>query len=164
MTSVLLIGVGNPLRGDDGAGLAAARRLRARLLQERPDLELELAECTGDLTSLLSLWSGREHVLIFDAAPPPGVQPGHVLRIDPDRDPIPAPAARSTHSLGLAQAVSLGRALGSLPQRLALYAIGAAAFEHGEGLSGDAERGVEAAVAAAMREVRGATPREVDHA
>jgi hydrogenase maturation protease len=159
---VLVIGVGNPLRGDDGAGLAAARRLRSRVQEEQPRTELDLAECTGDLTALLELWAGREHVLVFDAAP--AVEPGRARRIDPERDPIPSHPARSTHALGLAQAVALGRALGSLPQRLALYAIGAAAFAHGEGLSRDAELGVEAAVAAAMQEVLAASRQEVDRA
>lgn len=164
MASVLLIGVGNPMRRDDGAGPEAARRLRASLLKEHPRTEVEVAECAGDLTALLDLWAGHEHVLLFDAAAPPAVDLGSVIRLDPERDVIPALPARSTHALGLAQAVELGRALGSLPPRLIIYAIGAAAFEHGAGLSADAERGVEAAVAAARVEVLAASQPGVEHA
>ena len=157
MASVLLIGIGNPLRRDDGAGLVAARRLRERLRPEHatsaPD-GVEHADCTGELTALLELWAGRERVVVFDAASAPALLPGSVLRLDGCRDPLPSHPARSTHALGLAQAVELARALGALPERLTVYAIGAADFGHGEGLSADAERGVTAAVEAAQAELR----------
>jgi Ni,Fe-hydrogenase maturation factor len=45
----LLIGVGNPDGGDDGAGTAVARQLRGR-----NDCALEGRECTGEATSLMS--------------------------------------------------------------------------------------------------------------
>ncbi|MFO0573405.1 MAG: hydrogenase maturation protease [Polyangia bacterium] len=154
---MLLIGIGNPLRRDDGAGLVAARRLRERLRPEHATdvtITIEHAECTGELTALLDLWAAREQVLVFDAASAPALLPGSVLRLDGCRDPLPSHPARSTHALGLAQAVELGRALGALPARLTVYAIGAADFGHGEGLSADAERGVTAAVEAALAELR----------
>lgn len=159
LASVLLIGIGNPLRRDDGAGLAAARRLRERLRHERAAIAIDQVDCTGELTALLELWAGREQVLVFDAASAPALSPGSVLRLDGRRDALPSPPARSTHALGLAQAVELGRALDALPERLTVYAIGAADFGHGEGLSAEAERGVTAAVEAAQAELRAATRR-----
>lgn len=164
MASVLLIGIGNPLRRDDGAGLVAARWLRERLRHERAALAIDHAECTGELTVLLELWAGREQVLVFDAASATALSPGSVLRLDGCRDALPAPPARSTHALGLAQVVELGRALGALPERLTVYAIGAADFGHGEGLSAEVERGVTAAVEAAQAELRAARQRGDDDA
>src|SRR5512135_998350 len=49
--TALVVGVGNPVRGDDGVGPAVAALVRA---QARPDVEV--AELHGDLTALLDLW------------------------------------------------------------------------------------------------------------
>ncbi|MBN8636246.1 MAG: hydrogenase maturation protease, partial [Anaerolineae bacterium] len=51
MNDCLIIGVGNPQRGDDGVGLAAARLVRAAL----PDADVR--ESAGDPADLIELWT-----------------------------------------------------------------------------------------------------------
>lgn len=147
----LIIGIGNRWRRDDGAGLLAAQRLRARLAEHsRP---VEIVECPGDLTSLVQLLSGRGRVFMLDAAAAPGVNVGRVVRLDAFIEPLPAPPPRSTHALGVGQVVELLRALGQLPEALVIYALGAADFAYGEGVSPEVDAAVDAAVTALMREV-----------
>jgi hydrogenase maturation protease len=147
----LVVGIGNRWRRDDGAGLLAAQRLRARLA--RHSAAVEVHECAGDMTALIDLLSGRPRVFVLDAAAAPGVAVGQVRRVDAVAEPLPAAPPRSTHALGVAQVVELLRALGTLPAELLVYAMGAADFAPGEGVSPEVDAAVDAAVDALLQEV-----------
>jgi hydrogenase maturation protease len=132
----LIAGVGNAWRGDDAAGLVAARRLRETLPGVR------VVEVEGDPAALLDLWAGAERAIVVDAVRS-GAPPGTIHRVDASALPAGLRSA-STHALGLADAVELARALGRLPARLELYGIEGARFETGEGLTPAVARAVEA--------------------
>jgi hydrogenase maturation protease len=135
---VILIGVGNAWRGDDGAGLAVARRVR-----ELSPAGVEVREVEGDATALVEVWSGAEGVVVVDAAQS-GALPGTVRRFDARARPLPARSLRSsTHAFGVSDAVELARALDRLPARLDVYAIEGASFTAGEGLSQAVGRAVD---------------------
>jgi len=88
----LVIGVGNPDRGDDAAGLMAARRLRA---DAQPGVVVR--EASGEATALIDAWDGFARVIVIDAAHS-GAAPGTVTRFDAVAAPLPASLAReSTH-------------------------------------------------------------------
>jgi hydrogenase maturation protease len=123
----LLIGIGNPDRGDDGAGPAVTRRLAGR-----PGLSIETN--VGDTLALLDAWDGAGSVILIDAAAPAG-NPGRIRRLDGGRELPRDLALGSTHAFGLAEAVELARALGRLPGRLTIYAIEGARFDPGARLS-----------------------------
>ena len=67
MSSVKIIGAGNPLRGDDGAGAAVAERLRAK--------GFPAEAFDGDGAELMEAWRGYDHVFLIDAAVS-GASPG----------------------------------------------------------------------------------------
>lgn len=139
-----IIGVGNPDRGDDAAGLEVARRLR--LLHG-----IETLECAGAMTDLLQAWSGAADVVVVDAMVS-GRPPGTVTRFDAARGPLPAaPFRGSTHGLGVAEAVALARTLGQLPVRLTVWGIEGADFTLGSALT----PAVAAAVAQVVAELAG---------
>ena len=147
MTPRLFIGVGNPDRGDDGAGRAVARRLSSR-----SDCAFEVRECGGDATSLLTSWTGFDDVVLVDACRGAG-PPGSVHRIGPgEADRVATLQHASTHSLGVAAAIGLARALGTLPSRLVIYAIEAGHSREGEGLSREVDRAVHEVVALLMQD------------
>jgi hydrogenase maturation protease len=134
---VIVIGVGNAWRGDDGAGLAVARRLRAL----SPD-GVEVREVEGDAIALVEAWAGADRVVVDAAAS--GAPPGTVRRFDARSGPLPARHLRSsTHAFGVPDAVELARALGRLPGRLDVYAIEGASFTAGDRLSPAVERAVD---------------------
>jgi hydrogenase maturation protease len=145
---VILIGVGNAWRGDDGAGLAVARRVR-----ELAPAGVEVREVEGDATALVDAWSGAEHVVVVDAAES-GATPGTVRSFDARSQPLPVHGLRSsTHAFGVSDAIELARALARLPDRLDVYAIEGASFIAGEGLTPAVERAV-AELAASLASAR----------
>jgi hydrogenase maturation protease len=135
---VIVIGVGNAWRGDDGAGLAVARRLR-----ELAQSDVEVREVEGEATALMDAWSGDDRVVVVDAAQS-GAVPGTVRHFDARTAPLPARFLRSsTHAFGVADAIELARALGRLPAALEVYAIEGAVFAAGDRLTPSVERAAE---------------------
>jgi hydrogenase maturation protease len=138
--------VGNRWRCDDGVGLDVAGRLAGTLPEDVLLLERE-----GEPTALLAAWEGAEAVWLVDAVSS-GAEPGTVHRLDASDRELPREVfRRSTHHVGLAEAVELARALGRLPARTVVYGIEGESFEIGDVLS-SAVASVVDRVAAAVRE------------
>lgn len=135
----LVIGLGNPDRGDDKAG-----RLVTRLLRDLAPPDVAILEQDGDAGSLLPLLHAEDTVWLVDAACS-GAPPGTIHRLDCAAGHLPPPAATtSSHGLGVAEAIALARALGSLPSRCVLYAIEGSAFDPGQAISAPAEKAARA--------------------
>jgi len=119
----LVLGCGNPDRGDDAAGRLVARRLH--------ELGIEAREHSGDALALLDAWQGADEVVVVDAVVT-GRRPGTVSVWDALAD-LPRGQSRFnlSHGFGLAEAITLGRTLGNLPRVLTLYGIEAGRFELG---------------------------------
>lgn len=139
---LLIIGIGNTLRRDDGAGWVLAERLAAALRaagqlvhlrcvhQLAPELAEEIAESTATALLFVDVAAGGEA---------PAVQP-----VVPDPTAFPA----STHHLAPAALLLLVEKLyGPWPPTW-LATVPGVDFEHGEGLSAVAAAGVEAALEA----------------
>jgi hydrogenase maturation protease len=146
--SILLIGMGNTFRGDDGAGLVFARRLLSRFNAEKyTDLEFEIRESDGSAFSLIELWRGWERVMVVDALIDASRPPGQILSINGLRDDFPwDPLSVSTHAFGLIEAIKLSRVLGMLPKELQVLAIVAESFAMGDGLSPSVDQAIDMAV------------------
>jgi hydrogenase maturation protease len=126
----LVIGIGNPDRGDDAIGLVVVRRLR-----ELAPGGIEIAEADGEPAGLVEMLGGRPAVWLIDAAGP-GNDPGTVRRFDVGAEPLPvALGSPSSHGLGVAEAIELARALGVLPAACVVFTIEAAGFEPGAPLT-----------------------------
>ncbi len=127
---IVVIGVGNPYRCDDGVGPAVVELVRAAGLPA-----VRVAQSTGEATDLMDLWQGAELAVVVDAVRVPHPEPGRAHRVEvADLDPPGAPAA-SSHGLGLGGTVALARVLDRLPGRLVVYAVEVVRVTHGEGLS-----------------------------
>jgi hydrogenase maturation protease len=104
---VLVAGIGNPDRGDDGLGRAVARRLRARV-----PTGVRILKRSGDILALIEDWRGFSSVIVVDAVTPIS-EPGRIHRFELTDRPLPiAFAPRSTHAFGVAETVELARSLG----------------------------------------------------
>ncbi len=138
MQTVLVIGVGNEFRGDDAAGLLAARRLHACR-------GVRTIEHTRDGLSLMERWRPTDHVVVVDALCS-GHAPGTVFRFEATEGPVPGDAGWvSSHAPGVAEGIETARVLGRLPASLTVYGIEVARVEPGAG--------VTPAVAGAVEEV-----------
>jgi hydrogenase maturation protease len=126
----VVVGVGNPYRRDDAAGLEVAARLA-----DHVPAGVEVITCPQEPSRLLDAFEGRGAALVVDACAS-GAAPGTVHRFDAAAGAIPARTFRSsTHAFGVGEAVELARALGRLPAHVVVYGVEGEAFEAGEGLS-----------------------------
>jgi hydrogenase maturation protease len=146
-----LIGVGNAWRHDDAVGLEVVARLHGRL-----DPSVERLACDGDLASLLLQWKDRSLVVVVDAMRS-GAPAGTVERLEPlvtphDAARLLTDRPRSTHAVGLAEAIALAQTLDLLPHRLVCYLIEVEDVSYGAGLSPVCHAAVERAVPRVVRE------------
>lgn len=138
---VVVIGVGNELRGDDAAGPVLMRHLR--------EAGLRVETCGGG-ADLLDLWQGARAAIVVDAVTT-GAPAGTIHRFELGAQPLHlSTTPTGTHALGLGDALELGRALGRLPPRVIVYGIEAATFGLGEPMS----QRVSGALPLAARRVR----------
>ena len=151
---VVVIGVGNPFRGDDGAGIEVARLLRGRLPNG-----VEVVERDGEPAGLLDAWRDARLAYVIDAVRSDGPA-GQIHRVQIDRTAdttVPAsPRRDSSHALGLGEAVELARVLDRLPGRLVLVGIAGARFEAGDVLSDRVHAAVPKLVETLIQEVSAA--------
>ena len=148
MTSrVVVIGVGNPSRRDDGVGWVVAAAAGRRLAEA-----VEIRLCDGDPARLLDAWTDVALAVVVDAMRS-GARPGaiRVVAADGVGELPPSPATTGSHSLGVGQAVAIGRAIGRLPGQLVV--IGLEAQDHGFGdeLSASVAAAVDGAVNLVVR-------------
>lgn len=155
LEKVVVIALGNRFRGDDGIGPFVAERLRQHDTERFDDrlAACNIVEGCEDAMGLVSTWENAALAVVIDAAVS-GVSPGTVHRIEAGNQALPKDLARcSSHGLGLAEAMELGKALGRLPRRLVIFAVEAATLEKGAAISpkvaaaaDEVVRGVEAEV------------------
>ncbi len=144
----VFIGVGNPFRGDDGAGRAVVRRL----LGEIPP-GIKVLEETGDGTELLEAWKGADCVILVDAVQS-GAPPGTIHRLDAVTEKLPTWFSHSsTHAFGVAEAIELARTMGELPARLVVYGIEGLDFSAGTELSPEVAQVVPGAANLILQEI-----------
>ncbi|RPJ57124.1 MAG: hydrogenase maturation protease [Acidobacteria bacterium] len=133
--ATVLVGLGNPVRGDDAVGLRVAEALEA-LLAERPVTGARVVTSTRGGFELMELLEGADRAIVVDCLDLPDAVPGRVRRMSLGEV---AGAARlvGSHDIGLAAAVELGRLLGArMPAHVEVYGIEAALEDRiEEGLS-----------------------------
>jgi hydrogenase maturation protease len=149
MTSeVLVIGIGNLFRGDDGAGLIVAQKLRALALPG-----VIVLEQSGEGTALLEAWAGAGRVIVVDAVSS-GSQPGTIHCLEVGDQPLPAHfSGGSTHAFGLAEAVELARQLDRLPAQLTIFGIEGQDYDLASGLSPEVETAAGKLIAQIIQEL-----------
>jgi hydrogenase maturation protease len=148
VSGIVVVGVGNELRGDDAVGLAVAVRLRGRVPEG-----VTVVECEQEPTRLLDAWSGADAAFVVDAAASGG-PPGPVHRFDASAEPVPARVFRSsTHAFGVGDAVELARALGRLPGRVVVYGVEGGDFTAGAPLSVEVAAAVDLVVGKIEKEL-----------
>ncbi|MGO9512864.1 MAG: hydrogenase maturation protease [Steroidobacteraceae bacterium] len=137
---VLVIGIGNPDRGDDAVGAIVAQELCGRLPADVPILFGR-----GDMLGLIEEWTGFDGLVCVDAAAPLG-KPGRIHRIDLRTRALPRDLhLTSSHVFGLAEVIQLARTLNLAPRQIIVYAVESGSFDSGMPLT--------SAVAAAARAV-----------
>jgi len=149
---VVVIGVGNALRGDDAAGLAVAEEIR----ESAPD-GVAVRVCEEEPTRLIDAFGDADVAFLVDAVST-GSPAGTVHRFDASEGPVPSLELRSsTHALGIGDALELARALGRLPRRTIVFGVEGRDFVARDGMTPAVAEGVARASATLLEEVTACT-------
>jgi hydrogenase maturation protease len=148
-TCRLVIGIGNPDRGDDGVGRMVAQRLRGSV-----PANVRIEEQDGGTAELIERLCDADSVWLIDAAVS-GAPPGTIHQTDCTKTAVlPARFGASSHGLGVAEAIALARLLHGLPHVCMLYAIEGVTFSPGAAMSRQVLAAADALVARLAKELR----------
>ena len=152
----LVLGLGNPLLGDDAVGLKVAALVRERL-HGAPGVDVEEEEAGG--LRLMERMTGYDRAVLVDAAVTGGT-PGEVRRLAPED--LPTQRTAAAHGIDLPAALALGRQLGyPMPSEVRIVAIEAASvLEFRHDMTPAVAAAVEPAVEAVLEELGVAPPKE----
>jgi hydrogenase maturation protease len=153
----LVLGLGNPLLGDDAVGLKVAALVRERL-NGAAGVDVEEEEAGG--LRLMERMTGYDRPVLVDAAVTGGT-PGTISRLTTPDD-LPTQRTATAHGIDLPGALALGRQLGyPMPSEVRIIAIEAeSVLEFRHEMTPAVAAALEPAVAAVLEELAAAPPKE----
>jgi len=145
----VVVGLGNPILGDDGVGMRVARAVQERAADPALDF---LGASLGGL-ALAEHLEGYDRAILIDAIQTRGGVPGAVYRLT--LDDLPSHNANSAHDTSLKSALELLRLQGGkVPEDVVVIAVEVVnLFEFGEELTPPVAAAVPAAIAAVLAEL-----------
>ncbi|MCP3993546.1 MAG: hydrogenase maturation protease [bacterium] len=139
----VVVGLGNEIAGDDGAGIEVTRILGIQLA-DSTDIDVVALPWAG--FALLDVLRGRKRAAIVDCLTTGNHPPGTIVLID-ETDLAGSVRLNSFHDISYPTVMALGRRLGwGMPDTIAIWGIEAASF-------GTFTEELSPAVAAAIHEV-----------
>jgi hydrogenase maturation protease len=115
----LVLGLGNLILSDDGAGIRVAQEVGKQL----NDPQITVSETSAAGLSLLDSIVGYDKVIIIDAIQTQKGQAGQIYRMKPE-DFSFAKHLSSPHQINLVTALKLGKMLDlAMPQKITIFAV-----------------------------------------
>lgn len=147
--SILVLGLGNLVHSDDGAGVHAIHRLQK---DGRVPSDVVLIDGGTQGLSLLPHISGFQRMLVIDAIDA-GEPPGTLLRLE---GPALAnmPGKPSVHQLGFADLMVAMNLLGDLPEEVVVLGVQPESTEWSAELSPPVARTMDALIDAAIGQLQ----------
>ena len=144
---IVIIGIGQHLRGDDGAGQAAVEAWIKAYPQTAANnnLRVEMEELPG--ISLISLLDGAQAAIIVDAINSHR-QAGEIHLLSVDQIGSFPSGSGSVHGIGVAEAIALGKELEpeAMPDEINIIGIEVENIEMGDSLSRAVKRALPGTV------------------
>lgn len=143
--NILVLGIGQSLRGDDAAGLEVVHLWQAGHPATAARVQVEYSELPG--LDLLDLFVGVEAAILLDAVH--STKPaGSVIHLGPDELASFAPQAGYSHGWGVAETLQMGLSLNPrlAEVRMTLIGIVGKDFRMGAGLSPQVRKAMGKAV------------------
>ncbi len=118
----LVLGIGNPILGDDGVGFHIAQELAKEIKDENIDVK----DTSVDGLNLLELIVGYDKVIIIDAIMTEDGEVGAIYRLKSEDIGGPTQSTISAHHLNLLATIKLGRRLfpKKMPGAVIVFAVG----------------------------------------
>ena len=153
MKPILILGLGNPLQGDDGVGCHVAEELGgAPVTAPLPD-DIEVMDGGTPGVGLLNLIEGRKRVIIVDAAEME-IAPGQFRRFTPEEVTLTGSRERfSLHRSGVADALALAHELRIQLPEIVFFGVQPARVEWRDALSPQVQAAVPRVIEAVLNEL-----------
>jgi hydrogenase maturation protease len=150
ISNVVIVGIGNEFRKDDGVGLYVSR-----LIQEKADKKIRVVEGIPDGFALIETWDDFSLVFVIDCAAS-GNKQGTIYRFDALKEKIPGDLfdGFSTHSISVVDAIELAKTLGRLPKSLMVYGIEGNDYSPGTQLSPEVKMAADQLVEQILDELK----------
>lgn len=129
--TILVLGIGNLVMSDDGAGVRVVQELQKRY-RFPPHVEIMDGGTLG--LDLLPKLEGIERLLVVDAVETGG-KPGTLVRLLGEELPIALQTKISPHQMGLKDLLAVAELMGHAPREMVLVGIQPASIEMGDELS-----------------------------
>ncbi|MDG6224011.1 MAG: hydrogenase maturation protease [Candidatus Thermoplasmatota archaeon] len=143
MKRTIVVGIGNPILGDDAVGIHVARAL----VEANKDPGVVIEEAfTGGL-NLLDLVLGYDRVILVDSISIPERDIGEVFVLDPMK--VGSSHSANPHDLSFPEAIELAKNMGAegIPEEIVLIAINIRpSLDIGEGLDPKVENAIPLAL------------------
>jgi len=117
----LVLGIGNPLLGDDGVGFHIAQELARQIKDENIDVE----DTSVDGLNLLELIIGYDKVIIIDAIMTKGGKVGEIYKLRSEDLANTVHFTTSPHNANLAIAIEIGNKIlaEQMPEEIVVFAV-----------------------------------------
>jgi len=115
----IVLGIGNPLLGDDGVGVHIAKKLKSRI--QHPSVTVDEAYTGG--MNLLDLIRGYDRAILIDTIYRYDQPVGTMSRYD--INDLPTGHSSNPHDVTLKEAITLAKRLGDaqIPSQIVIYGI-----------------------------------------
>jgi hydrogenase maturation protease len=148
MVRTIVVGIGNPILGDDAVGIHVAREL----VPFRKELDIDIEEAyTGGL-NLLEMIVGYDRAVLVDSICQPEKRIGKVMVLDPAK--IPSAHSTNPHDVSFPEALEMAKRIEGykIPDEIKLVAIN---IERCVDFTTDLSEDVKKAIPKALEKVKG---------
>jgi len=117
----LVLGIANPILGDDSIGFYVTQELASKVKDESVDVK----DTSTHGLNLLELLAGYDRVIIVDAIKTENGEAGQVYKLRPEDFANTVHFATSLHDTNLATAIEIGKRLlaEQMPKEIVIFAI-----------------------------------------
>ena len=148
--NVLVLGVGNMLLADEGAGVRVVEELH-RLYKIPESLEVIDGGTMG--MDLLPYFDDRTHLIVIDAVNTGTGKPGHTVRLELEDPPSFFRTMVSPHQLGMAEVLGVAAMTDNMPPKIIVIGVEPASMETSLELSPEVEARIPEMVAMVIKEL-----------
>jgi len=124
---ILVLGIGNLLLQDEGAGVRAVEEFERRYFTPAG---VELLDGGTSGIELLQYIQGRDHLILLDVVKS-GNPPGTIIRLDGEEVPALFQKKISPHQLGISDLLATALLIDKIPKRVVLFGIEPKSIETG---------------------------------
>ncbi|MHC5060775.1 MAG: hydrogenase maturation protease [Planctomycetota bacterium] len=150
--NIVVLGLGNPLRSDEGIGVAIVGWFSARA-DQYPSVDF-IDAGTGGM-SVLHLLANRSKAVLIDCAYM-GTEAGTIKRFEPHEvESVKKLAHQSLHEADIMKIIDLSEQLGQGPQSVVIFGIEPETIELGQNLSKTLEAKMDEYIDAVTKELVG---------